>query len=72
MESKRLVRSRVADHYGYVQNQKLDTAKSTHFNLPGHSLADMLFTGLEQRKRKNTQYRKQRESYHIKQTFNVV
>ena len=64
-ETKRLLRSRIADHCGYVQNQKVDTATGTHFNLPGHSLADMTVTVLEQSKRNNEQYRKQRESYHI-------
>ena len=47
-ETKRLLRSRVADHCGYVRNQNLDTATDTHFNLPGHSLADMTVTVLEQ------------------------
>ena len=64
-ETKRLLRSRIADHCGYVRNQKVDTATGTHFNLPGHSLADMTVTVLEQSKRNNEQYRKQRESYHI-------
>ena len=57
-ETKRLLRSRIADHCGYVRNQKVDTATGTHFNLPGHSLADMTVTVLEQSKRNNEQYRK--------------
>ena len=64
-ENKSLLRSRVADHCEYVQNQKLDTATYAHFNLPGHSIAGMTVTVSEQSKRNSTQYRKQRESYHI-------
>ena len=35
-------------------------------NLPGHSLADMRVTGLEQVKRNCEEYRKERESYYIR------
>ena len=46
-ETKRLLKSRVAEHCGYVQNQHLDKATGLHFNLPGHTLSDMKVTVLE-------------------------
>ena len=49
--------SRIADHCGYVRNGRLDKATSAHFNLT--------VTILEQSKRNNDPYRKQREQYHI-------
>ena len=64
-ETERMLKSRLADHCGYVRNQRLDQATGEHFNLPGHNLADMTVTVLEQSKRNNLQYRKQREEYHI-------
>ena len=36
-----------------------------HFNLPGHSEKNMLFTIIEQVKQNDTFYRKEREEYHI-------
>ena len=58
-ETRRLLKSRVAEHCGYVRNQHLDKATGLHFNLPGHTLADLTVTVLEQSKRNNDPYRKQ-------------
>ena len=55
----------LADHCGYVRNQTLDRATGEHLSLPGHSLSDLLITGIEQSKRHNTLYRKLRGKYHI-------
>ena len=64
-ETKRMLKYRLADHCGYIRNKRLDQATGYHFNQPGHSLADLTVTVLEQSKRNNPQYRKQREEYHI-------
>ena len=47
------------------RNQRLDTATGAHFNSPGHSLSDLRVTVIEQSKKNNHPYRKQREEYHI-------
>ena len=41
-----------------------------HFNLPGHSLANLTITVLEQAKRNSEEYRKEREKYFIRK-FNT-
>ena len=41
-----MLKSRLAQHRGYVQNNIEATGQ--HFNLPGHSLADLMVTILEQ------------------------
>ena len=64
-ETKRMLKARLADHCGYVRSKKLDTPTGSHFNSPGHSLADLRITIVEQSKRNNHPYRKQREEYHI-------
>ena len=64
-QTGRLVKFRIADHRGYINNQVTSKATGAHFNLPGHSLADMKFTILEQVRYNDEAYRKERESYHI-------
>ena len=70
-ETKRLLKSRLADHCGYIVNK--DTTQSTghHFNLPGHSLSDLSISVIEQVKKNNLVYRKEREEYHIRR-FNTL
>ena len=64
-QTGRLVKNRIADHRGYTSNQVLSTATGAHFNLPGHSLANMKFTVIEQVKFNSEPYRREREIYHI-------
>lgn len=64
-ESKRPIRNRIADHRGYIVNKNIDKATGAHFNLPGHSLDNMKFTILEQVKRNDESYRREREKYLI-------
>ena len=40
-ETKRILKFRLADHRGYVNNHDYKTATGEHFNSPGHSLADL-------------------------------
>ena len=69
-ETKRMLKSRVADHRGYVTNKVTSQATGEHFNLPGHSLADLRVSVIEQTARKGSEYRKEREHYHIRK-FNT-
>ena len=68
-ETKRIMKFRLADHRGYVNNRD-DTATGEHFNSPGHSLSDLNITILEQVKKKDDLYRKEREKYFIRK-FNT-
>ena len=47
-QTGRIIRFRLADHRSYISNQVIARATGAHFNLPGHSLADMKYTVLEQ------------------------
>ena len=69
---KRTLKSRLADHRGYITSENLSTATGAHFNSTGHSLSDMKISIIEQVKKKDDIYRKQREHYHIEKfnTFN--
>ena len=58
------------DHYGYVNNWA-DTATGAYSNQPGHCLADLQITILEQVKKKDDLYRKEREEYFIRK-FNTL
>ena len=70
--SKRNFRKRLAEHRGYIQNKHLDQATGAHFNLPGHSAADMKMTIIEQVNKQCDLYRKEREEYYIRKldTYN--
>ena len=65
-ETKRMLKYRLANHRGYVVNQMTDKATGAHFNMPGHSLADLRVSVIEQTRGKSTEYRKEREHYHIR------
>ena len=70
-ETKRQLKFRLSDHHGYIVNKHRNTATGRHFNLPGHSLADLSVIIIEQVKKKDTLYRKEREQYHIRR-FNTL
>ena len=65
-QTGRLLKHRLSDHRGYVINKVVSKATGAHYNLPGHSLADMRITILEQIKNNNIEYRKDREKYFIR------
>ena len=50
---------------------KDSTATGQHFNSPGHSLADLSITVIEQVKKSDLVYRKEREEHHIRR-FNTL
>ena len=65
-ETGRMLRHRLADHRGYVTSKVTSKSTGAHFNLPGHSLANMKITILEQVKKKDPEYRKEREIFYPK------
>ena len=70
-ESKRSLKHRLAEHRGYVINKHMDKTTGAHFSTAGHSLSDLKIMVIEQVKKKDTEYRKQREKYFI-QKFNTL
>ena len=64
-ETGRIMKHRLAEHRGYVNNQVLSVSTGEHFNLPGHSLANIKVTIIEQVKKNDIMYRKEREKYFI-------
>ena len=69
-ESKRMLWARLADHCGYISRGEADKATGAHFSQPGHSLADLRITVLENTRGKTTEYRREREHYYIRR-FNT-
>ena len=70
-QSKRILKFRFSDHRGYVNNKKIEKTTGEHFNNQGHSLSDMTVTALEQVKKNDIFYRREREKYFINK-FNTV
>ena len=62
----RQLKYRIADHRGYITNQVSSKATGAHWNLPGHSLADLRVTVLEQTIIHTEEYRKEREKHFIR------
>ena len=65
-ESERSLKIRLLEHKGYIRSIFPTQATGVHFNLPGHSSANMTITILEKIKSHDENYRKEREKYHIK------
>ncbi len=65
-ESGRSLKYRLAEHRGYIANKVESKATGAHFNQPGHSLANLKVTIIEQVRKPELQYRKQRENYFIR------
>ena len=55
-EAERKFTKRVYEHIGYARNKVLSKITGYHFNLPGHSVEDMIFTIIE---------KVTKEKYHI-------
>ena len=56
-ETKRIMKFRLADNRGHVNNQDESTGTGKHFYSPGHGLSDLSITVLE-RGRSNDDHRK--------------
>ena len=65
-QSKLPLKVRLSEHRGYITNQVYSQPTGAHFNLPGHSLANLTIMILEQVKINDEEYRKQREKYFIR------
>ena len=65
-KTKRMLKYRIAHHPGYVLHKRTDKSIGEHFNLPGHSRADLRVTIIEQTKGKSSEYMKEREHYFIR------
>ena len=63
-QTGRLLKFRIAEHRGQISSQVISRATGAHLNLPGHSLANMKFTVIEQVKYNSEPYRRERETYH--------
>ena len=70
-QSKRIMKFCLADHRGYIVNHDIKKATGSHFNAPGHSLSDLSMTVIEQVKKNDIFYRKERERYFINK-FNTL
>ena len=64
-QTKRALKYRLAEHRGYVNQNITDKSTGSHFNLPGHSQANLKITVLERVKKNDKNYREVRESYLI-------
>ena len=62
-QSKRPLKYCLADHWGYIVNQHINKATGTHYNLPGHCLAYLGVTVLDQVKINSDNYLKEHKKY---------
>ena len=69
-ETKRKLKDRIFEHLGYINTSNTTQPAGHHFNLPGHSKADMKVTILERQFKHDPEYRKERESFLIRK-FNT-
>ena len=65
-ETGRVFKFRLDEHRGYISTKDETQATSAHFNLPGHSLANMKATIIEQVKVNDHLYIKEREHFYIR------
>ena len=61
-ETKHMLKTCLAQHCGYIQNKDDSKATGHHFNLPGHSLADLTVTIIEQVKNQTHYIEKKEKS----------
>ena len=64
-ETERRLKDRLADHRGYVTSKVVTQPTGAHFNLPGHSVANLTVTIIKQVKNKCNLYRKEREKFYM-------
>ena len=65
-QSERTLQSRFSEHRGYVTNQIVTKATGDHYNLPGHSVADMKVSIIEKVHSRDVLVREERENLFIK------
>ena len=64
-ETSRMLKARLSDHRGYINNTVVNLTTGDHFNQPGHSLANLKVSILEQVRIEDDSYRREREKYFI-------
>ena len=64
-ETQRSLQERISGHKGYITKPLKHKATGEHFNLPGHSVADMEVSIVEKTFNEDHQFRKQREQMWI-------
>ena len=69
-ETERTLKDRICEHIGYINTKKYQEPAGEHFNSTGHTKADMKVLVLEKVYSCDSEYRKERESHHIKK-FNT-
>ena len=62
-ETERKIKARFSEHKRYVTSQNFEYGTGYHFNLPGHTEANMKVIIQEHLKNKDTFYRKETESF---------
>ena len=65
-ETERILKERVCEHIGYMNTKKLNEPVCEHFNLIGHTNADIIVVVLEKVKSSDPEYRKEREFHLIR------
>ena len=64
-ETGRFFKNRLDEHRGYINSKDESQPSGAHFNLPGHSLANLKATIIEQVLKNEEDYRKEREHFYI-------
>ena len=62
-ETGRFFKKRLDEHRGYITSKDERQPLGAHFNLPGHSLANLKATIIEQVLKNEEVYRKEREHF---------
>ena len=68
--TKRKLKTRLAEHRGYIINGKGERATGSHFNSPGHSVSNLTITVLELVESNKIEILEERERFFI-QKFNT-
>ena len=66
-ETEKSLKERLSNHIQQIKSLIPTTATGEHLNETGHSLSNMIITIVETIKNEDTNYRNEREKFHIKQ-----
>ena len=61
----RTLKERFSEHKGYVRTKNVGQTTGAHFNLPGHSIDEMMIIGIEKIINRGPQYGKEMEKENI-------
>ena len=70
-ETGKILSERFRQQHGYIRNKEPDKTTGAHFNLPGHSMADITGKVFEEIATDDPQIRELRETFYI-QKFRTV